>query len=654
MPVNDLRKIAENPEKQPTDIPRKGRDGVRTIDLPAYGSGHSAPLTHVGFRPDGKRLATSSYDGSVIVWDTGDRARPVPLARLRHRRLVNASAWNPVDPEVLATASADKTVAVWRVTEEGRTTLRTVLARHTDDINSVAWLPDGERLICVSEDGRATLWSTADGTFLAEVGSHEAHCMMVSVGPHGLVATVGEDGLVAVSDPDGTTAPATRRYDSSIEGCAWSHSGRLLAVARDDGAVDLLTAGLDVVRTVPVSTSAARAVAWAEDDSAFVVGAYDGGLHWFDVVGTRLHRVEDRRVWPRSVAVAHGVVAAGSFWNGPHLYDLTTARPIAAPEDATHGPNALVQHGDELLVGTDSGLVVAVTADAAATPSVRLIDLTDGPILSLASDGDTLYAGTYSGQVLRHDGHTLTTGAPLGAPVPSLAVHDGTLVAGTYNGEFVLLDPVSLAERERIAAHDGSVKSLAPVDGGFLSAATDRTVRAGGPHARTTLWEHGNLVNAVAALGTEAAASASRDHTVKAGRLVRLPDGTWSARDVQTLLGPDESVKCVALLGDADRPVVLAGSYDFGLYAWQVDWHDSAATLASGRLFAEFGQGLSCMLRLTDGTVAVAGWDGRLLLVGLDADGRPAVRRSLHLEELLHTPAATAPAAVDATEGRAA
>ncbi|MEU1517174.1 WD40 repeat domain-containing protein [Streptomyces sp. NPDC005811] len=619
---------------------------MRTIDLPASGPGHSAPLTHVGFRPDGKRLATCSYDGTVIVWDTGDPSRPVPLARLRHRRLVNASAWNPVDPEVLATASADKTVAVWRVDAHGRGTLSTVLARHTDDINSVAWLPDGERLICVSEDGRATLWSAADGVFLAEVGSHEAHCMMVSVSEQGLVATVGEDGLVAVSDPDGTAAPVTRRYDSSIEGCAWSHSGRLLAVARDDGAVDLLTAGLDLVRTVPVSTSAARAVAWAEDDSSFVVGAYDGALHWFDVVGTRLHRVEDRRVWPRSVAVAGGVVAAGSFWNGPHLYDLTTARETAAPDTPTHGPNALAQRGDELLIGTDSGLVVAVRTDGSGTEgtgAVRTTVLTDGPILSLAVDGDTVCAGTYSGHVLRHDGTTLTSSPGLGAPVPSLTVHEGMLVAGTYNGEFLLLDPGTLDVLERIEAHDGSVKSLTAVAGGFLSAATDRTVEVGGPRGRSKLWEHGNLVNAVAALGAEAAASASRDHTVKVGRLVRQADGGWRAADVQTLLGPDESVKCVALLGDAERPVVLAGSYDFGLHAWQVDWEDSAATLASGRVLAEFAQGLSCMLRLADGSVAVAGWDGRVLVVGRDRAGRPEVRTSLHLNELL---------TAGATEGR--
>ncbi|MET7453957.1 WD40 repeat domain-containing protein [Streptomyces sp. NPDC005574] len=627
---------------------------MRTIDLPAYGPGHSAPLTHVGFRPDGQRLATSSYDGTVIVWDTADPSRPTPLARLRHRRLVNASAWNPVDPEVLATASADKTVAIWRVGDDGDSRLHTVLARHTDDINSVAWLPDGERLICVSEDGRATLWSAADGVFLAEVASHEAHCMMVSVSAQGLVATVGEDGVVAVHDPDRPTAGVTRRYDSSIEGCAWSHSGRMLAVARDDGAVDLLTAGLEVVRTVAVSTAAARAVAWAGDDSSFVVGAYDGALHHFDADGTRLHHLQDRRLWPRSVDIAHHLLAAGSFWNGPHLYDLTTGVEITAPDRPTHGPNALAQHGEELLVATDSGLVLALRPGASGRGPARVIEVGEGPVLSLASDGDTFWAGTYSGHVLRHDGTTLTTSASLGSPLPSLTLHDGHLVAGTYNGEFLLLDPDTLAVRERIDAHDGSVKSLTALDGGFLSAATDRTVEAGGPRGRGRLWEHGNLVNAVAALGSEAAASASRDHTVKAGRLVRLPDGTWRAERVQTLLGPDESVKCVALLGSADHPVVLAGSYDFGLYAWHIDWDDSAATLASGHLLAEFAQGLSCMLRLADGTVAVAGWDGRLDLVGLDLAGRPAVRGSLHLADLLTTSPATPMSAAPTIEGRAA
>jgi WD40 repeat protein len=608
---------------------------MRTISLPDNPTGHAAPVTHVAFRPDGRRLASCSYDGTVLVWDTTVPDRPRISARLRHRRLVNASAWNPVDPDLLATASADKTAGIWRLLEDGPARLVGVLARHTDDINSLAWMPDGQRLICVSEDGRATLWHALDGTFLGEVGSHAAHCMMVSVSPGGLVATVGEDGMVAVTDPDAGGGPLVRRYDSSVEGCAWSHDGTTLAIACDDGSARLLTDTLEPVLTVQVSKSAARAVSWADDDSVFAVGAYDGSVYVYDGGGTALHRFHDARVWPRSVSVAHGVLAAGSFWNAPHLIDLATATQIAGPDRPNHGTNAMALLDGELLLGCDSGAVLAIDP-AAPRAAARRLDLTDGPILSLATRGRTLYAGTYSGHVVRHQDGVSVVSDQLGAPVPSLCDDTEQIVAGTYNGELVALDPRTLRVTDRGAPHGGSVKSLAPTAGGFLSAATDRTVAAGSLRRREILWEHGNLVNAVATLDGSVAASASRDHTVKVGRF-ETGGGGRRLLDVQTLLGPDESVKCVGLLGTPDAPVVLAGSYDFGLYAWHVRWHDSAGTLASGRVLAEFTQGLSCMVALDRSRVAVAGWDGRVLVVEQAADGSVGIRHTWHVEELADT-----------------
>jgi WD40 repeat protein len=634
---------------------------MRTIGLRPNRTGHAAPITHVAVRPDGRRLASCSYDGTVLVWDTTDPTAPARVAELRHRRLVNGSAWNPTAPELLATASADKTVAIWRVSDDGRVDLVNVLARHTDDINSVAWMPDGERIICVSEDGRATMWSASAGGLIGEVGSHAAHCMMVSVNRCGLVATVGEDGMVAVTDPAAETAPAVRRYDCSIEGCAWSHSGEVLAVARDDGAVDLLTPRAEWLRTVRVSRSAARTVDWSDDDRSLVVGAYDGALHFFDADGARLNEVRDARLWPRSVSAARGLLAAGSFWSTPHLFDFGTGAELAAPAASTNGPNALAVAGGELFVGCDSGTVLAVdfSGPGDANP-VRALTVTDGPILSMHAEPGVLYAGTYSGHVLRlrTDGTDGTdaerlSSEQLGAPVPSLCRAGEPLVAGTYNGDLVGLDPATLAVVDHGPSHSGSVKSLSPFADGFLSAATDRTLAAGTLRQRTVIWEHGNLINAVAALDGQVVATASRDHTVKVGRLVQDDRPVPRLVEVRTLLGPDESVKCVGLLGTPDNPVVLAGSYDFGLYAWHVNWADSAASLIDGRLVAEFRQGLSCMVPLDGRRLAVAGWDGRIAIVGLDADGAVHVLRWLDVHELAANATTDHPPAVGAAKARA-
>ena len=68
---------------------------MRVINLRPEREGHAAPITHVAFRPDGRRLSTCSYDGTVIIWDTTDPKYPTRLATMRHRRLVNAAAWHP-------------------------------------------------------------------------------------------------------------------------------------------------------------------------------------------------------------------------------------------------------------------------------------------------------------------------------------------------------------------------------------------------------------------------------------------------------------------------------------------------------------------------------------------------------------------------------
>jgi toxoflavin biosynthesis protein ToxC len=594
---------------------------VRAISLRELPDGHAAPITHVTYSPDGAWLSSASYDGSVIIWRaSGASGGLEPVTRIRHRRLVNASSWSSHRPGWLATASADKTVGLWNVDPEtgfaepiGR------LARHTDDVNAVAWLPDGERLVTASEDSTALLWAARTGRFLGRVNAHSGHCMGIAVSGQGLVLTVGEDGEVFVGDVDRPNQARRRAFPSSVEGCVWSPDGRRAALACDDGTVRIVSPELDVLDELHLTQSAARAVAFATDGSGrLVVGSYDASVQVLRAA-TVESTAAGARMWPRSLDTFAGQVAVGSFGSSPVLLDLDGLAMRHDGGPATHGPNALASRGGRLAVGLDSGLVVTISHDAVVagrSETASVLSVAEDPVLSLAAVADGWLAGTYGGSVSRlvdaeRVAPTLTV--DLGAPVPSLATRpDGALaLAGTYSGGIAVLDLrqgldlTSLTNR-----HDGAVKSIAWSSGHeAVSGATDCRVRRFDLDGDdTVVWEHGNLVNAVAADGRGLIASASRD------RLVRVGGAGWPAVE---LLGADESMKAVALLGQGPHVVVIAGSYDFSCYSWAFELGGPRPDARAGSVVFSAEQGISTIVGLDAATAVVASWDGTIRAIKL-------------------------------------
>src|SRR4051812_21968590 len=75
----------------------------------------------LAFAPDGRTLATASTDKTVLLWDVTDPARPRRLGDplIGHTAALRSIAFAP-DGRTLATASYDQTALLWDVTDPTR------------------------------------------------------------------------------------------------------------------------------------------------------------------------------------------------------------------------------------------------------------------------------------------------------------------------------------------------------------------------------------------------------------------------------------------------------------------------------------------------------------------------------------------------------